>query len=88
MVGLVGQEGLDTRDEQRGKKLSLRAPWVGNHSFTRTQKKMSVVTEQSGREGERKRWQGVVFSPVSPWKHWREVDKMRQPEKNLRDPKE
>lgn len=87
MVGLVGQEGIDTRDKQRGKKLSLRAPWVGDHSFTRTQKRMPVVTEQSG--GEEEVTGGVWAFHLFPLGNTGvKVDKMRQPEKNLHDPKE
>lgn len=78
LVGPVGQEGIDSRDKAEGKEAVTHSS-LGVESlcvaFTRTQKRLPVVIEQrwwgGGEEEEVEVWGcgGVVFSPVSPWKH-------------------
>lgn len=47
MVGPLGQEGIDTRDEQREKKAATQGSLGGgNRSFTRAQERLPVVTKQ------------------------------------------
>lgn len=47
LVGPLGQEGIDTRDEQREKKAATQGSLGGgNRSFTRAQERLPVVTKQ------------------------------------------